>query len=110
MSADCAPHQAVLPRHEALVRGGRWDVLAFRHGLGDRICAGLSIYVSKLFAAAQAAPGTAPGRAVPSAAPEVLVCSLGAGLSHARLRLTGELWQVIATDGHRLPLIATNCH
>lgn len=84
------PSQVVQPGHDALVRGGRWDGLAWGHGLGERCCGGLSIYVSKLYAAGAEA---AKGEAARGAAPDVLVCSVGAGLAHARLKVVGELWQ-----------------
>ena len=92
---------------------GRWDALARAHGLGERACGGLSLYVDKLYSAAAKAEGeraTAWGSRSHQAAPDVLVCSVGGGLALERLRLVGELWQVDvradATQGEEPELAA----
>ena len=91
-----------------LLRAGRFDGLLSSVGLGERPAAGVSIYVTRLLAAAEAAAAQAAAEAStassssssqaslssfrPASAVDVLVCSVGPGLAFERLRAVSELW------------------
>ena len=95
--------QVVIANHGVLARLGRWDGLCASHGLGERVCGGLSLFLNKLVGAVQAlrtpdpsyggGGGGGGGGGRGGGAVDVIVCSDGEGMELERLQLVGELWK-----------------
>ena len=95
--------QLALQGHGVLLRGGRYDQLAASMGVGERVAAGISIFMGRLLRCIEqssaeqqqhAADGGAAGGALTGGMElDILVCSAGEGVANARMEVLGQLWQ-----------------
>ncbi|KAL3921469.1 MAG: hypothetical protein SGPRY_004893 [Prymnesium sp.] len=88
--------QLSLPGHGVLLRGGRYDKLCINSGAGERVAAGMTIYIAKLLSCLehQRPQKHAEWRTASNGMEvDVLVCSLGASVSDQRFEIVSQLWQ-----------------
>lgn len=88
--------QLSLPGHGVLLRGGRYDQLCINSGAGERVAAGMTIYIAKLLSCLehQRPQKHAEWRTASNGMEvDVLVCSLGASVSDQRFEIVSQLWQ-----------------
>ena len=94
--------QLAVQGHGVLLRGGRYDQLAVSMGVGERVAAGMSIYLGRLLRCLEqnsaeqqhaADSGAAGGALTGGLELDVLVCSAGDGMADARMGVLGQLWQ-----------------
>lgn len=91
--------QVAVPGHGVLIRGGRYDRLCIDSGAGERVAAGMTVYLGRLLSCVEQSEAEQPSGWEPNIPAnsgeevDVLVCRLVEGRSEEQMSVLGQLWQ-----------------